>query len=184
MLSRRGRPTHVRQSVLPVYVGSTATSFAGYRWPGLRVASSQQGVMSGRGVFAAIPLTAGARVALLGLPIRTQYELEKLKDRHLDTHLVYIANQGWIDGHPRLRPFDNIGGAGLFIAMMVNEPSGKKKPNCIFEGRYLVIGENIAPGEELTVSYGPVYRRVDYKVSPSSMRKCRYPKLDKFKHSR
>lgn len=64
--------------------------------------------------------------------------------------------------------------------MLANEPSGRKKPNCVIFKGLLVVATALAAGDELTVSYGPHYRRLCYTPSPCCLRKCRYPALDKF----
>ena len=90
----------------------------------------------------------------------------------------------YVDGHPEQCPYMSVGGRGMHIAMMINEPKGGrggKKPNCIFTGLYVQIAINLYAGDELTVSYGPAtYKRFGYRPSSSTLRKCAYPLLKKF----
>ena len=82
-----------------------------------------------------------------------------------------------IDGHPRLRPWAGIGGRGSYVASLVNEPT-LCKPNVVIRGSRLVVACPIVRGNELLVSYGPLYQR-DYLVSRYVYSKQHYAALER-----
>ena len=167
-------------------------------WPGLIVRSSGQAKKAkkakkaknaenaGLGVFATTDIDAGMKIPVFGVPL-THEGVEKLKGCEQDTHIMrqprgrrrlpggYIA----VDGRPGNAPYNGVGGRGLFIAMMINEPS-RKKPNCIIMGQFVQLAQNLRLGDELTVSYGESYRRIGYVPSRYCKQKCSYPQLKKF----
>ena len=153
----------------------------GFIWPCLHTKASLVAPGAGDGLFATSNLHAGVKIPLLGRPIGHE-ELETLEARNADTHIVAISGKShsYLDGNPSFEPFCGIGGRGLYIAMMANEPC-RGKPNCVFRGNFLQVAMDVAAGEELTISYGKSYRRSGYRPSSYCFRKCSYPKLLKFK---
>jgi hypothetical protein len=158
-----------------------------YIWPGLEVHKSVQNDKAGDGVFAVDKIKAGLKIPVMGDNI-TQTDLEELEKKHEDTH-VRLRHRAEgdviaIDGRPSIMPYNGVGGNGMYIAMMINEPA-RGKPNCIFKGDFVQVAMDIAAGKELTISYGPGgpngYRRIGYKVSKFCERKCEYRKLAKFR---
>ena len=144
-------------------------------WPALEVKESEQGHGSGLGVFCKRALQPWECLPIYGRPL-TPDRYDDLKAQHLVTHVSFTRN-GRVDGHPRYRPWQGVGGRGLYLSSLVNEPR-RKKPNVIMRGSNLVVAQPIAAGDELLVSYGPQYKR-DYPVSRFTLTKQHYAALER-----
>jgi hypothetical protein len=157
-------------------------------WPWLTVRDSEQGVCAGLGVFATHEIFAGLKIPIYGTML-TQEDFDQKEEQNKVTH-VYANNVPgtpflYLDGNPDQSPYMSVGGRGMYIVMMINEPKrgrgGGKKPNCIFKGLYVQVASKLEVGDELTISYGAdSYKRNGYIPSNSSLRKCVYPRLAKF----
>jgi hypothetical protein len=151
-------------------------------WPGLIIKTSKQDLLAGNGVFATKAIPAGLRIPIYGA-LLTEAQFSELETKSQDTHTFKLHNSSsdhvYIDGRPSIMPYNGVGGEGMYIAMMMNEPC-RGKPNCIFKGNTVQVAKDLEAGEELTLSYGPGYRR-SYSVSAYCDRKCSYPKLNNFK---
>lgn len=148
---------------IPNHVLLPVAEEGGYVWKGLEVKTSLVGKgNAGLGLFANVNFPFGTSIPIWGIPLR-----------HRDTNTLNFSNshvygtstKGLIDGNPQRAPFKNVGMRGLAISMMVNEPEGRKNPNCIFKRDMLVMIRPIKKGQELYVYYGPEYTRVGYSVS-------------------
>lgn len=182
MASRKRKRAKLEAPVLsPRFIIDVEDDTFGFYWPGLAVRASEQAKKAGKGVFATKELPAGTKIPILGRAT-TEEEFKDLEERHKDTHVFGINGKEYpyVNGDPKIEPFHGVGGNGLYIAMMINEPS-RKKPNCIFKGNFVQIAQTLQAGQELTISYGAGYRRVGYKVSQYCRRKCVYDELKKFK---
>ena len=145
-------------------------------WPDLVIRQSGQGDnRSGLGVFAGRDLRPWEFVPIIGQHLTTA-EYQSLVQQRLATH-VFSIGASLIDGHPRLRPWAGIGGRGSYVASLVNEPT-RCKPNVLIRGSRLVVACPIARGNELLVSYGPLYQR-DYLVSRYVYSKQHYAALER-----
>ena len=145
-------------------------------WPDLDVQASAQGNgRSGLGVFARRRLQPWEFIPIFGRTISPS-EYHALLAQGLATH-VSFAGDSLIDGHPRLHPWRGVGGRGLYISSIVNEPT-RRKPNLIMRGDKLIVATPIAAGEELLVAYGPEYTR-GYNVSKYTLAKQRYLALER-----
>ena len=144
-------------------------------WPDLEVRQSEQGHGSGLGVFSTRTLHPWECLPIYGRPL-TPDRYDDLRAQHLVTH-VSFTRDGRVDGHPRHRPWQGVGGRGLYLSSLVNEPR-RKKPNMVMRGSNLVVAQPIAAGDELLVSYGPRYTR-DYPVSRYALTKQHYAALER-----
>ena len=144
-------------------------------WPALEVKDSEQGQASGLGVFSTRALHPWECLPINGR-LLTPDRYNDLKARHGATHVSFTRN-GKVDGHPRYKPWQGIGGRGLYISSLVNEPR-RKKPNVVMRGNNLVVAQPIAAHEELLVSYGQQYTR-DYPVSRFTLAKQHYAALER-----
>ena len=127
-----------------------------YRWPGLtvNVSACDTGSRTNRGVFASTLLRCGTRFPVLGFD-RTYVS------RHRSNYTFRLTNGQYLDGDPRLDPFDGIGARGLAIAMQINEPPvhATNAPNVVVRGHWVVCVRDILPGQELFLYYGASYIR-------------------------
>ena len=114
----------------------------------------------GWGVVARRRLVPGMWIRVEGLPTTEP-----------GTHVFDVGGGQWVDAHPSFDTFNHVGGAGRFIAGMVNEPT-TGGINVLLRRGYLLIIRSIEVGVELVTCYGNVrdYTR-DYKVSKSCTRK-------------
>ena len=144
-------------------------------WPDLDIRQSEQGGgQGGLGVFASRNLQPWEFIPIFGQQLSPE-KYNTLLQQQLATHVFHIGNQ-LIDGHPRRHPSAGVGGHGLYIAALVNEPT-RCKPNVIIRGSRLVVARAIPQGAELLVSYGPEYQR-NYHVSRFALVKQYYPALE------
>ena len=127
-----------------------------YHWPGLQLKQSDE-KHGGIGVFATKLLLVGTMIPILGLSTDS-----KKKNSH---QWNYYNLPGPIQAV--VGTTDSKRSLGLDIAMFVNE-SCSRPFNCAFENNFLVVIEEIFPGEELYVYYGDVYEefrnRYQYNV--------------------
>ena len=77
------------------------------------------------------------------------------------THVFLVGPNQWVDAHPDHDPFEGVGGAGLFIAGMVNEPSRGQINVKLYPG-YLLVVRDIAVGCELVTNYGTLVEYTRY----------------------
>ena len=159
----------------PVKVGDN------FVWAELEARASKQ-VNGGTGIFAKVALDVGTYIPPLGRQISAA-EAEKLFIYCWIFEQIFVS-QGErlaIDGNPAINTFQGVGCKGLAIAMMINE-NQKYKHNCLFMRDFVVVGEKIEAGQELTVYYGRDYnRRGMYSLNNNKYVDCDYPKLDNIK---
>jgi hypothetical protein len=134
-----------------------------YSWPQVRLGESKQ-VGGATGVFAGPDgLHAGDLFPFVGRIISEKEVADRRADYSL-THGYIYEYQGSkggpaVDGHPNHHPYNQVGGFGLCIAMMVNEPT-TLKPNCVFKRDHLLVAKHIKSGDELLVWYGNGYDEI------------------------
>ena len=116
-----------------------------YYWPGLQMKPSNE-KHGGMGVFATELLLVGTMIPIVGVSTDS-----KKKNSH---QWNYYNLPGSIQAIVATN--DEKLSLGLDIAMYVNE-SCSRPFNCAFENNFVVVIEEIFPGEELYVYYGNVY---------------------------
>jgi hypothetical protein len=149
----------------------------GWTWPQLEV---REIAGIGRGLFAAANLAAGTCIPIIGLKISNE-EFTHYYDGNIEPYVNYIIHK--ITSKTYVLMIDALGKDynGRSITGLINEPiwPDKRKPNCIWKWDYVVVAQKIQKGQQLTISYGPSYRRA-YKVNASVKSKCQYPALKGF----
>jgi hypothetical protein len=81
-----------------------------------------------------------------------------LENSGLAAHVIH-SKHGLADGHRRLDAYNHVGGRGLFLVQLANEPSGHSKQNARLENRYLQLLQDVHAGMEILTYYGPSYPR-------------------------
>lgn len=151
-----------------------------FRWPKLAVRPS--GVPgAGNGLYAAEDLPAGTAIPILGKTI-TRAKFDEIQFSLQATHLWSNHTHDLIlDGTPNYYPHKGVGSGGLAIAMVANEPHGRRAPTCVFKMECLVVAKRLRAGEELTVYYGPDYEPIrqlhGYTLSAAAKRNYLFPEL-------
>lgn len=136
-----------------------------YEWPDLEIKKTNKG----KSVFAKRVLFEGTLIPYLGQ--RLSYNnCSKLYDQYEKTNpkrLQYIMQEAYdvlIDGFPELDK------RNLFIGSFINEPSQHEQANCKImrlyglPGTVIMATQEIYPGEELTMFYGPHWKRKGYRL--------------------
>ena len=164
-----------------------------WQWKYVHVA--QRGKMLG--LYASVDLPKYTRIPYFGSVILGKraidewfekiYAIYKDKPRRLHKRLSYRfcpSSQIQIDACPI--KIGTVGGDGLYIAGMCNEPDRKMKANAVFRGgskptlleaspsrngheplnayAWIVLAKSVRAGEEVTVHYGNDYARQGYKA--------------------
>lgn len=147
----------------------------GWTWPQLKV---REIAGIGRGLFAAADLLAGTCIPIIGLKISNE-EFRHYYDGNIEPYVNYIIHK--ITSKTYVLMIDALGKDynGRSITGLINEPQDMCKPNCIWKGDFVVVAKKIQKGQQLTISYGPSYRRA-YKVNVWVESKCEYPALKGF----
>jgi hypothetical protein len=112
----------------------------------------------GQGLFAKKKGLSGTLIPILGV-ILTDEELIDMEKEGTASHTWSFSRtthmkhhiQGAIDGRMLA---ENGTHNDLFMAMVINEPSGDQQPNCIFKQGFILICKDVEPGTELLIWYG------------------------------
>ena len=131
-------------------------------WPGLQVKRTKQ---YNRGVYATQFLPSGTLIPYLGR-VLTRKQVEK--ERPCFEYLFREKSDTYLDGNPAYDQYN------LFITSLINEPDFRQHSNMtmIYQrgdspGSFLMVIQDISPGEQLTWHYGDLYLRKRYKVGRS-----------------
>lgn len=139
----------------------TRVSDREYTWEDLEVKESKD---CGKGVFAASNLKKGTVIPIIGREYKEGdkkthiYEFDKkYKDERLRGKII--------DGRPSGNEYKDVANFGLSIAMMINEPTGRFVPNCVFKRDSVILTKDVKMGNELFIYYGDTYERVNYELN-------------------
>jgi hypothetical protein len=121
----------------------------------------------GLGVFAACNLPRFCFIPIAAVP----QELVEGTGAGSETHGWVVSLAGKrecsIDGRPGVHPHPvtGVGSFGLAISSLINEPTRcNMVPNCVFKfNNYVVTVRPLRAGQQLSVYYGPKYKRVGYE---------------------
>jgi hypothetical protein len=144
----------------------------------LYVAPSQQNNGdAGLGLFASIDLPAFSSIPIFAAGI-SPAECATLAEADLGTHVIKNG-ESILDGNPRRDSYNAVGGRSLYIASMINQPSPRRRPNCVQMGGFIVVGiKTLKKGMEYLLAYNTDGRKYPYKISTTAQKPMHFAGLE------